>query len=48
MGDMINDIHDGPCSMAHFCEYHCSMRFESEAPMGCDCPYEDDMQECEP
>jgi len=43
MGEMRDGIHDGFCTDEHYCECHCSKRFESEAPTGCidtDCPIE--------
>jgi hypothetical protein len=37
MGDLINGEHE-PCTKAHWCEYHCPRRDESEAGMpSCDC-----------
>ncbi len=49
MGDMRNDIHDGPCSRQHYCDSHCPERLNSEAGMGqhCDgiCSFDDDDEE---
>jgi hypothetical protein len=44
MGELINGEHPQLLTKAHWCEYHCSRRLESEGGMpSCDCDqFEDD------
>ena len=47
MGEIINGKHDPePVDKAHWCEYHCSRRFESEGMMCLDCDeFEEDEED---